>query len=347
MRVSTVTQHSDPGPVGHRNFTWFTPRGRHSTEYELYTVGQQSTPAEWLRVGWPLHFDDGRDPYVEESTAVRSSRWRDWRDPSQVWQRPYVQTANFEEQSLDRLVPSLLAGGGAGAIDKVWLREVLGRYYAAWPYAEYGLFLSLCYAVREALADTVMFALTYEATDKLRHQQDTVRFLLDLQELDATFTDDPAREAWMSDPVLVPTRENIERIFSLTDWGEMVVAINLAFEPLVGTLVKDEFLARNASLNGDPVTPMILAAVRRDTARHLDTTLDLVRFLTSDPKFGAANKAVLAGWVRHWTSESSAAAKAALALFATKGITVSESGGAVLSRVTAAQAALVQELDIA
>jgi methane monooxygenase component A beta chain/propane monooxygenase small subunit len=49
-----------------------------------------------------------------------------------------------------------------------WVREVLGRYYAAWPFVEYGLFLSLCYAVREALGDSVMFALVFEAADKVR-----------------------------------------------------------------------------------------------------------------------------------------------------------------------------------
>jgi len=332
--------------IGRRTFTWFEPRGRRPTEYELYTVGQQSTPKEWLRVGWPLHFDDGRDPYVDESTRVRSSRWRDWRDPFQIWQRPYVQVSNFEEQALDRLVPAALAGGALQAINETWLHEVMGRYYAAWPYAEYGLFLSLCYAVREALADTVMFALAYEATDKLRHQQDVVRLLMDLHDLDSTFSDDHARDAWMSDPALVPTRENIERIFSLTDWGEMVVAINLAFEPLVGALVKDEFLARNASHNGDPATSMILAAARRDTERHLGTTSDFVQFLASDPDFGTANRRVLSEWVRRWTQESVKAAEAASALFQTSGITVVDNADVALERVTSAQTTLVHELGI-
>ncbi|MGE5289756.1 MAG: hypothetical protein ACM3ML_21720 [Micromonosporaceae bacterium] len=346
MSMAQQQSEGEGRAIGRRTFTWFKPRGRRPTEYELYTVGQQSTPKEWLRVGWPLHFDDGRDPYVDESTKVRSSRWRDWRDPFQVWQRPYVQAANFEEQALDRLVPAALAGDELQAINPAWLREVVGKYYAAWPYAEYGLFLCLCYAVREALADTVMFALAYETTDKLRHQQDVVRFLLDLQDLDATFSDDGARDAWMSDPALVPARENIERIFSLNDWAEIVVAINLAFEPLVGTLVKDEFLARNASHNGDPVTPMILAAVRRDTERHLRTTSDFVRFLASDPDFGTANRRVLSRWARHWTQESVKAAEAASALFQTSGITLVDNADVALARVISAQTALVQELGI-
>lgn len=335
-------------PIGSRTFTWFTPQGRRPTEYELYTVGQYSTPDEWLRVGWPLHFDDGRDPYIEESTKIRSSRWRDWRDPAGLWQRPYVQVANFEEQALDRLIPAALAGGSGGlaSMNAAWLTEVIGKYYAAWPFAEYGLFLSLCYAVREALADTVTFALAFEATDKLRHQQDIVKFLLDLADADPAFSDEQAREAWMSDPALVPIRENIERIVSLNDWGEAIVAINLAFEPLAGALVKDEFLARQASRNGDPATPMILAAARRDTDRHRTTTADLVRFLASDPEFGAANQQVMADWVRRWTAESAAAARAASGLFEISGITLASDGPTALHRVTTAQADLVRDLGL-
>lgn len=332
--------------AGSRTFTWFTPHGRRPTEYELYTVGQMSTPKEWLRVGWPVRFDDGREPYIDESTKIRSSRWREWRDPSGVWQRPFVQVTNFDEQALDRLIPAALAGTGLASVNPAWLAKVIGRYYAAWPFAEYGLFLCLCYALRESLADTVCFALAFEATDKLRHQQDVVRLLVDLQELDPAFSDDEARPAWMADPALVPIRENIERVFSLNDWAEIVVAINLAFEPLVGALVKDEFLARNASRNGDPVTPMILAAARRDTERHLATTEAFVQFLTSDPEFGPANRQVISAWTERWSAESAAAAQAATGLFDVGEITVVQDGPACLARVTSAQAALVRDLGL-
>ena len=162
MTETTTKAGSRPRAIGHREFTWFTPAGRHATDYENLTVGQQSSPAEWLHVGWPVHFDDGRAPFTEDSTSVRSSHWRDWRDPFQVWQRPYVQNTNFEEQALEHLTPIVL-DTGIGQVNKAWLREVLGKYYAAWPFAEYGLFLSLCYAVREALADTIMFATAFEA----------------------------------------------------------------------------------------------------------------------------------------------------------------------------------------
>ena len=345
MADSVTRSESRPRAIGYREFTWFTPAGKHATDYENLTVGQQSSPAEWLHVGWPVRFDDGRDPFTEDSTKVRSSHWRDWRDPFGVWQRPYVQNTNFEEQALEHLTPVAL-DSGLGEINETWLREILGKYYAAWPFAEYGLFLSLCYAVREALADTIMFATAFEATDKFRHQQDIVRLILDISDRDDAYSDASARGAWMEDPVLVPMRENIERIFSLYDWAEILVAINLAFEPLAGRLVKDEFVARNAPHNGDPLTPVLLAAARRDTARHLETTRSLVQFLVADPRFGDGNRQVIAGWLEQWSAESSRAAKAAAGLFDIKGISLHGNGADVLRQVTADQSKIVTGLGL-
>ena len=91
MTEIMTSDESRSRAIGHREFTWFTPAAKHPTDFANLTVGQYSSPAEWLRVGWPVRFDDGRDPFTEDSTKVRSSRWRDWRDPFQVWQRPYVQ----------------------------------------------------------------------------------------------------------------------------------------------------------------------------------------------------------------------------------------------------------------
>jgi Methane/Phenol/Toluene Hydroxylase len=150
----------------------------------------------------------------------------------------------------------------------------------------------------------------------------------------------------MSDPVLVPVRENIERIFSLYDWAEILVAINLVFEPLAGRLVKDEFVARNAPHNGDPLTPVLLAAARRDAARHLETTRSLVDFLTSDPQFGDGNREVISGWVERWGAESSRAATAAAGLFEMEGISLHNSGPEALQQVTADHSKAIASLGL-
>jgi methane monooxygenase component A beta chain/propane monooxygenase small subunit len=330
------------GPLeGHRTFTWFTPQKKRPTEYEATTVGLYSDPERWLQVGWPVLFDDGRPPFTPDSTALRCQRWEDFRDPSRLWQRPYVARLNREEQTLETLTGEALKDGLAQAMNPVWRDQVIGRYYAAWPFVEYGQCLALCYAVREALAETITFAVAFEASDKTRHGQDIVHLLFELKDAFPAFSDAGARSAWMDDAALTPLRENVERIVACRDWGEILFAINLVLEPLAGELFKTELLGRNASRNGDPVTPMILAGIRRDGRRHAETIQELVRLSCADARHGAENKKIVQDWVTRWRPLSETAARALRPIFELPGI-VAEPFEPCYERVDARQRSLVQ-----
>lgn len=305
---------------GNRKFVWFEPTRRFATEYEMFTIGQQSSPSQWLDVDWPLRFDDGRPPYRVESTAVRCSDWEGFRDPAQLWYRPYVAATNDEEQALERLIPAALADGVADRIDPAWLEHVLQKYYAAWPFVEYGLFLSLCHPVREALGDSVMFATVFQAADKMRHLQDIVHLTFDLVDVLPDFDDSGARAAWMTDPALVSTREIIESLIVADDWMEVFTIVNLVFEPLVGSLMTTHFMSKAAPQHGDPATPLVLAGTRRNAARHLAAAKELVRFLVNDPENGAANRSVISGWLDAWMPRVDAAAVALSGVFSLPGI---------------------------
>lgn len=306
--------------AGHRRFVWFEPAKRRPTDYESYTVGQQSFPEQWLDVDWPLRSDDGRAPFVTNSTALRCTHWGDWRDPHQVWQRPFVQRMNHEEQALDAFTEGSLDANLVSGIRPAWLSEVLSKYYAAWPFVEYGQFLALCFGVREALADTLIFATAFQCADKMKHLQDIVHVLLRLSELSSDFSDAGARSAWLEDPILGPLRETIEHINASADWGEILVVVNLVLEPLAGDLAKSEFFARCAPQNGDPITPVILSTVQRDSKRHRDTTKELVQFAVSDSEHGDANRTIIKGWVARWTPHCERAALALRGLFELGGI---------------------------
>lgn len=158
----------------------------------------------------------------------------------------------------------------------------------------------------------------------MRHLQDIVHLMFDLAEAREGFTDAGARDAWMTDPVLVPARENIERIVSCWDWFETVVAVNLVFEPIVGRLMKTELLARNAPRHGDAMTPLVLASANADIERHRAATAELVRLVLADPSHGDGNRVVLAGWLDTWTAESIRAAEALAPLFGAGYATCSE-----------------------
>ncbi len=330
---------------GNRKFVWFTPTGRFATEYEMFTIGQQSGPSQWLDIDWPLRFDDGRPPYSVESTAVRCSDWELFRDPAQLWYRPYVAATNEEEQTLARLIPATLADGVADRIDPAWCEHVLEKYYAAWPFVEYGLFLALCHPVREALGDSVMFATVFQAADKMRHVQDIVHLTFDLADVLPEFDDTGARAAWMTDPMLVPIREIVESLLVCDDWVEVITVINLVFDPLVGSLMTTHFMSKAAAQHGDSVTPLVLAGTRRNAIRHLASTKELVRLLVDDPEHGPANRAVFSGWLDRWTPGVDAAAVALSGVFSLPGIRAVDPAEA-LSAVRSDLAAIRSELGV-
>jgi hypothetical protein len=314
-----VTTHetatSRPEFEGFQTFVWFTPERRKPTEYELYTVGQQSSPEQWLDVDWPLRFDDGRAPWDDSSSAIRTTKWFDWRDPNKTWQRPYVSHTNQDEQALLRLMP-ILTKGSARTIDEKWAKEILGKTYAAWPFVEYGLFLALAYAVREARADTIEFATVFQAADRMRVLQDIVLHLDFLADEIPGFSDAGARAAWMEDPTLTPIREVVEHLAASTDWVEILVVACLIVEPLLGQLAKFELFSRGAAASGDAATATVLAQSADSQKRGLDLAQSLVKFVTSDADSGAANLEVINGWVARWKPMCEKAATAFLPLFA-------------------------------
>src|SRR5262249_30039780 len=135
----------------------------------------------------------------------------------------------------------------------------------------------------------------------------------------------------------------VELIFSSADWVEIVVAIDLVLEPIAGTLVKSEFLARNAAHNGDPVTPLVLAAERADARRHLDGATALIAQACADAEHAARNRALVRGWLEQWTSRTERAAKALEGLFRLDGIAV-EPFAPCLERARARQRSALQKL---
>jgi hypothetical protein len=327
--------------TGDRTFTWFAPKKRKPSEYELFTVGLQSTPEQWMHVGWPVCFEDGTPPWTEDASKIRAACLADYRDPAQLWQRHYVDEANQQQQTLERLVP-VLTGRANESLDTQWREQVLQKSYAAWPYVEYGLFRALSYAVRQCRVDTIEFMLAFQVFDHLRLQQDIVQHLFRLSEDVTGFSDQDAHSAWMNDPALVAVRELVEAIIGLDDWFETIVAINLVFEPLVGRLAKEQLFTRYASIHGDSATPLVLGQARLDTQRSAQAVLALVELVCADPERGDQNAATIAEWVSQWQPRCEKAANQFCELFA-----FTREGAGALERTQAEYRSLIDNSRLA
>lgn len=286
-----------------RTFTWYRPAGRSPTEYEDLTCGQQSDPAHYAYQGWPIRFDDGRDPVHAGSTVLRSTDWFAFRDPSHTTNRGYVSSTHEVERSLSRSISAAVKSGQLAFAEPGWAHVGLARHFLTYPFVNYGLFLAFCYAEREALSDTVTFAVVFTAADKLRHMQDAVHYSFELEAAFGT-SDAEAPAWWKSDPVWQGARAAVEHIIASNDWMEIVVAANLSFDRIFGDLAKIEYFSRFAAANGDGITPMIVAAAAADDQRTMAWTRALVHHLVSDAAHGAANRRQIDEWIEKWDARS-------------------------------------------
>lgn len=295
---------------GSRSFGYYRPAGRRQTEYEDLTCDMQSDPSHFAFQGWPIRFNDGRNPIIEESTVLKSSDWFSFRDPNKTMNRGYVSSTNEVEKGLAHSVNGAIQAGHFEFANPEWIEGPIAKHFMTFPYVNYGLFLALCYAEREALSDTVTMPIVFEATDKLRQLQDAVHYSFDLAEAFPNFSDAGAATVWKEDATWQGARKAMEFIIASNDWMEIVVAVNLCFDRIFGDLVKKQFFGRFAAANGDLITPMLVASAEGDDARTLSWTRELMGHLVKDNKHGAHNTNQLNAWIEKWDDLAYDAAEA-------------------------------------
>ncbi len=305
-----------PGAVGcagkpTRDFTYVASRRRRLSEYEAVTCHTQPDVLTFDQVGWMLRDANGRPPWVTESTALHHPNWFAFRDPASHWQRTYVRMQAEQERGIARSVEDAAAHGVLDEFDPVWVREILGRHYRAWSYAEYGLFRAFAVAQRETLSDTLGNVYCFEAFDRMRHAQAIVLHLLELEDHVEGFADDGAKAVWLEDPRYQPTRQLVEELVASNDWGELAVVTNLVFDPILTEVAVSQLVRRFGPFHGDPVTAHLVGTTERDRRRNLGWTQEMVRMVTDEsvPE-REKNSEIIRDWITSWTPRVREAARA-------------------------------------
>jgi propane 2-monooxygenase small subunit len=293
-----------------RSFNYFTPQRMRATVYEDVTVDVQPDPARYLTQNWVYGFADRPGGYPAELTELRSSDWHWFRDPNQEWE----QTIYRNNARLVRQVEESIANAKREGAFERWTPEwtkLVERHVGAWMHPEHGLGMHVFLpAQRDAPTNMLNNAISVNSMHKLRIAQDLALYSLEVDDARADFDGSAHKEVWQSDPVWQPTRENVEQLTAVRDWGEAVVATNLVFEPLVGELFRSGFVIGVAAANGDYVTPTIMGVAEGDFERDLAYTKDLIGALATDEEHGEHNQGTLAEWLSRWIPLSLAAARA-------------------------------------
>jgi len=298
------------GDDAERRFSWFEPARRRATLYEDVTVDTQPSVHRFLSRGWSVSFDDGRGTWYDGSTALRATDWFAFRDPGEQWERPYYQAGTAAEHQIEGAMRSATEEGLMEDFAPEWV-EFLRDFLQVPAYVEHGLWFALATIARDCLSDTVSTCVCLQAAMKQRSAQSIVLYAMDLEAHHGEFAIETARASFLTDDAWQPTRRYLERLAATRDWGEVVVAANLCFEPVVATLIRRELGTRAAAANGDTVTPVLARVETQEWEWARGWTTELVRFLVADDRHGEANRELIGAWVRDWLPQ---ALEAALAL---------------------------------
>src|SRR6266545_3266274 len=285
-----------------RSFQWYKPKKRRATIYEDVTVDSQPSVHRHLNRGWPVHFEDGRGLWWEDSTALRSTDWYEFRDPGQMWERTYYQAGTAYEQLIEGAVRTARRERAFDDFTPEWV-EFLRRHLQTPAFVEHGIWLALASAARDTLSDTVTHCVALEAAMKQRQAQAYLLYGMDLEEQFGDFSVDRARQDFLTADAWQPARRYVERLRSTPDWGERVFATNVCFEPVFGLLVRRELLMRSVRFNGDILTQSLSHVAQLEWEWVRDWTIELV-------------KDVLAGWLSDWVPHAEEAAEGIRAVFA-------------------------------
>lgn len=292
-----------------RAFGYFTPAKRRASVYEDVTMDSQPSLRRHVERGWQLSFDGVHGVWSDDSTRLDVKDWSDFRDPNGWWERTYYQSGAQWERQIDAAFRQAADDDMFVDWDPAWI-EFLRANLMVPAFAQHGLWLAVAASGRDTLSDTLTHAVVFQAGLKQRFAQSLVLYALDLEAHFGPFPMDDARDRWLTHPAWQPTRKYVEKLRTIVDWGEGIVAINLCFEPLVGVLIQRELGMRAAAANGDTVTPVLGHVAQAELRWVQDWTAVFTKLVLEDDEHGARNRELVAGWISEWLPLAVEAAEA-------------------------------------
>lgn len=298
-----------------RSFQWIVPKGRKASIYEDLTVDTQPSVHRFLKSGYTCSFPDGRGTWWDDSTALDVETWSAFRDPNELWERPYYQQGAQGEREIEGAVRSARAEALYADADPAWV-DFLRRDGQVQAFVEHGIWSLATRRSRAALADTLTHGIVLYAAVKQRQAQALVIEGMDLDEDLGGFAIEAAKARWMQAPEWQPVRRVVERLGTIRDWGETIFVCGMVVEPLLGNLVRRELLLRGAMRAADPVTPAVIRVAQREGDWWRDFAAAFTRFTVEDPAHGAANRELAGRWLADWEPEVTAAVDGLAEVFA-------------------------------
>lgn len=254
-----------------------------------------------------------------------------------------IEREGVSSARVERAIRRATAEGGMAGLDERWLAFLREHIQVA------AFIAQDCARILDRAADRCSWGpvarnIALESSMQTRQAQAVVLYAIDLERVVGDMPLERARAQWRAAATWQPARRMLETLAVRDDWAEIVVAINLCFEPLVAQLMRFEWGSRIAHALGDPVTPVVAEATQIQQAWLRDWTGAIVRGAIADPTHGAHNHAELRRWIARWGAAAQEAARTAAAAAAT--LPGERTADEALERVLADHRDIVESLEL-
>ena len=286
--------------TGQKTYWHLLDRGRKPTEYDVVTSNLLYYLDRGFEVNTPL--TGWYDRYQKGSRLV-CSQWDDFRDPRETTYTGYTRLQKDKEIYVDGLLAAIDSSGYDRDLDPSW-REFLARVMGPLRYPVHGLQMIAAYIGSMAPSGRIAIAAMLQAADELRRVQRLAYRMRQIQETHPGFADD-SKQVWQEHAMWQPLRELIERLLVTYDWGEALIALELAVKPVFDELFM-KHLGALATSRGDQMLALIFDSLDDDCRWHREWSDALIAHAVAD---APGNRAVVAEWLQTWAGRALSAAR--------------------------------------
>ena len=276
-----------------------------------HLAARRRKPSEYEIVSANLHYNDKRpdSPYelsptmfMNEwykkntfGTALKHADWNAFRDPEEVVYRTYNMMQDGQETYVFGLFDQFNQREHDVALDPRWA-GTLARFYTPSRYLFHTVQMASAYVGQVSPASTITNCNYFQMADSFRWLSHTA---YRTKELSIAFPDKgfavDERTYWETDPVWQGFRELMEKVMTVWDWGEAIIAINLVAKPAIDEAVLRN-LGESARHNGDTLLGLLTDAQLIDSARHRRWISAMVKMALETP----GNLELIQGWIAKW-----------------------------------------------
>ena len=237
----------------------------------------------------------------QRGSPLRCRDWERFRDPRETTYSKYTDLQRKRETFVDGLLGSIEVTGYDRRLSPACVR-VVDRVLGPLRYPVQGLQMAASYVGSMAPSGRIVIASLLQAADEIRRVQRLAYRMRQLQETHEGFGAG-SKAVWERDPAWQPLRKVVERLLVTFDWGEALVALNLAVKPAFDELFMVDF-GRLAAAYGDEVLQKLLVSLNEDCVWHRDWTRALLSVVLADDP---GNRIVIQEWLGKWRPEVAAA----------------------------------------